>query len=582
MRTPTGSMATVIKVHDLLIRGGWIVDGTGAERRRADMVVDSGRITTIGPDLKADSARVIEADGRMVCPGFVDVHTHYDAQVFWDGTLSPSPLHGVTTIIGGNCGFSIAPLSDDPTDGEYLMRMLSRVEGMPLDSLRTGVPWNWRTTAEYFDAVGPLLAINAGFKVGHSALRRVAMGDEATEREATDREVSAMSSLLRDGLTAGAMGFSSTWSVTHNDPEGRPVPSRLASREEILTLCSVLKEFPGTSLEMLAAAGGPTDDESKALLCDMSLAAGGRQVNWNVMQVTARNLQECLAKLDASTYAAERGAKVVALTVPMVIAARLSLASGFVLDAIPGWEEVMFLPPDDKKRVLSDPEERKRLNCLAQGDHPFRPLANWGAMTIFDTVAEENQSYAGRTVADIAAERSCDPFDALLDIALADDLLTSFGYSEVQASREDWEARVGIWRDGRAVIGASDAGAHLDLLATFNYPTRVLAEPVREHGLLSFEEAVYRMTAVQADLYGLVDRGRLSEGAYADLIIVDESVVASNPITLRPDLPGGAARLYAGASGIDDVLVAGTPVVTDGKFTDHRPGRVLRSGADSR
>ena len=573
-------------MDDTLIRGGWVVDGTGGDRRRADVAITDGRITAIGPDLNSPSTavanRVIDADGRAVCPGFIDVHTHYDAQVFWDGTLSPSPLHGVTTVIGGNCGFTIAPLSDDPADGEYLMRMLSRVEGMPLESLREGVPWNWRTTAEYLDAVDPLLAVNAGFKVGHSAIRRVVMGEAATEREATDVEVAAMAGLLHDGLSAGAMGFSSTWSTTHNDAEGRPVPSRHASREEVLALCSVLVDHPGTGLEMLAAAGGPVDDESRSLLCDMSLAAGGRQVNWNVMQVTASTVDECLQKLEASSYAAERGAKVVALTVPMVIAARLSMASGFVLDAIPGWAEVMFLPHEDKKRVLADPAERRRLDDLAQSDHPFRRLANWGVMTIFDTVAPVNEGCAGRTVADIAAERDCGEFDALLDICLADDLLTSFGRADVEASRADWQARVDIWRDGRAVIGASDAGAHLDLLATFNYPTRVLAEPVRQHGLLSLEEAVHRMTAVQADLYGLIDRGRLVEGAHADVILIDEATVASDPVTMRPDLPGGAARLYAGASGIDDVLVAGVPVVAGGEFTDHRPGRVLRSGTDSR
>ena len=568
-------------MHDLLIRGGWVVDGSGDERRRADVAVDAGRISAIGPDLDGDAATVLDADGRTVCPGFVDVHTHYDAQVFWDGTLSPSPLHGVTTVIGGNCGFTIAPLSDDPADGEYLMRMLSRVEGMPLESLREGVPWDWRTTAEYLDAVDPLLGINAGFKVGHSALRRVVLGEAATEREATDDEVAAMAGLLRDGLAAGAMGFSSTWSTTHNDTEGRPVPSRHASRDEVLALCAVLCDFPGTSLEMLAAAGGPVDDESQALLCDMSLAAGGRQVNWNVMQVTANNVDECRQKLAASDYAAERGGRVVALTIPMVIAARLSLASGFVLDAIPGWAEVMFLPPEEKKRVLADPAERRRLDGLAQSDHPLRRLANWGTMTIFDTVAPENDGFVGRTVADIAAELGCDPFDALLDVALADDLLTSFGRADAPASREDWQARVDVWRDGRAVIGASDAGAHLDLLATFNYPTRVLAEPVRQHGLLPFEEAVHRMTAVQADLYGLVGRGRLAEGAHADVILVDEDVVDSDPVSLRADLPGGAARLYAGASGIDDVLVAGVPVVADGALTDHRPGRGLRSGTDS-
>ena len=569
-------------MYDTLIRGGWVVDGDGGPRRRSDVGIVDGRIATIGPDLDTADATVLDADGRIVCPGFVDVHTHYDAQPFWDGTLSPSPLHGVTTVIGGNCGFTIAPLSDDPADGDYLMRMLSRVEGMPLESLREGVPWNWRTTAEFLDAIDPLLAINAGYKVGHSALRRVVMGDEAVQREATEAEVAAMADLLRAGLAAGAMGFSSTWSRTHNDAEGRPVPSRHASRRELIDLCSVVADFDGTGLEFLPGVGGPVDEESRQLLTDMSLAAGGRQLNWNVMQVTAGNIDECFLKLEAGTHAAERGAKVVALTVPMVIAARLSLASGFVLDAIPGWEEVMFLPREDKKRILANPEQRRRLDSLAQGDHPLRRLANWGALTIFDTVDPANARFDGRTVAAIAAELGCEPFDALLDIALVDDLQTSFGRPDVPASRQDWEARVRIWRDGRAVIGASDAGAHLDLLATFNYPTRVLAEPVRDHGLLELEEAVHLMTAVQADLYGLVDRGRLHQGAHADVLLIDEASVASDPVTMRPDLPGGAARLYAGASGIDDVLVAGVPVVEAGAFTDARPGRVLRSGTDSR
>ena len=569
-------------MFDTLIRGGWVVDGDSGPRRRADVGIVDGRIAGIGTDLDTADATVLDADGRIVCPGFVDVHTHYDAQPFWDGTLSPSPLHGVTSVIGGNCGFTIAPLSDDPADGEYLMRMLSRVEGMPLESLQEGVPWDWKSTAEFLDAVDPLLAINAGYKVGHSALRRVVMGDDAVQREATDVEVAAMAELLRAGLAAGAIGFSSTWSTTHNDAEGRPVPSRHASRSELIHLCSVLVDFPGTGLEFLPGIGGPVDEESRQLLTDMSLAAGGRQLNWNVMQVTAKNVDECLLKLEAGTHAAERGAKVVALTVPTLIAARLSLASGFVLDAIPGWEEVMFLPREEKKQILADPAQRRRLDDLAQGDHPLRRLANWGALTIFDTVNPVNARFDGRTVAHIAAELGCDPFDALLDIALADDLQTSFGRADMPASREDWEARVGIWRDGRAVIGASDAGAHLDLLATFNYPTRVLAEPVRQHGLLELEEAVHLMTAVQADLYGLVDRGRLHEGAHADVLLIDESAVDSDPVSMRPDLPGGAARLYAGASGIDEVLVAGVAVVEAGTFTRARPGRVLRSGTDSR
>ncbi|MCH2411952.1 MAG: amidohydrolase family protein, partial [Acidimicrobiales bacterium] len=229
---------------DTVVRGGWVVDGTGDDRRRADLGIVDGRIVALG-DVDDEAAHTIDADGRVVAPGFIDVHTHLDAQPFWDGTLSPSPLHGVTSVVGGNCGFSIAPLSDDPADGEYLMRMLARVEGMPLEALQEGVPWNWRTTAEYLDAIEPHLAVNAGYKVGHSALRRVVMHEECTGREATPDELAAMCDLLRSGLAAGALGFSSSWSRTHNDADGHMVPSRYAHRDELIELCRVVGEFPG-------------------------------------------------------------------------------------------------------------------------------------------------------------------------------------------------------------------------------------------------------------------------------------------------------------------------------------------------
>src|SRR4051794_27603853 len=227
-------------MYDILIKGGDLVDGTGSARRRADVAIQGDRVVAIGDvdsGMAGDAATTIDATGKVVTPGFVDVHTHYDAQVFWDGALTPSPLHGVTTALAGNCGFTIAPLSDDAADGDYLMRMLARVEGMPLESLREGVPWNWKTTAEYFDQIEGRLGINAGFMVGHSAMRRVVMGDESIVREAKADELDAMRALLRAGLEAGALGFSSSWARTHNDAEGHMVPSRFATRDEIVGLC---------------------------------------------------------------------------------------------------------------------------------------------------------------------------------------------------------------------------------------------------------------------------------------------------------------------------------------------------------
>ena len=574
---PRGA-ASVTDMFDLLIAGGDVIDGRGGPRRRADVGIVGDRVSAIGNLVNggAPAAATIDAAGLAVTPGFIDVHTHLDAQVFWDQTLSPSPLHGVTTVIGGNCGFTIAPLGNDPAHGDYLMRMLARVEGIPLEALQQGVPWSWQTTAEYLDAIDGNVAVNAGFKVGHSALRRVVMGDDSVRRACTDDELEAMKALLRDGLEAGALGFSSSWSRTHNDPMGNKVPSRCAERDELVALCSVLADFDGTSVEFIPALG-PFEEWALELMSDMSAAARS-PLNWNVMTVTARSMDMNRAKLAAGDHAAARGGKVVALTVPLMLSLHLNFNSGFVLDALPGWEEVMLLPKEDKLRVLADPAERRRLNELAQGDHPLRALAHWERKVVFHSPAPENEGCAGRTVGEIATERGQDPWDALCDIALADDLETSFGNPATSEPDADWEARVEIWRDPRAVIGASDAGAHLDLFLTANYATTMLNEGVVKRGLISLEEAVHLLTEVQADLYGLVDRGVLAEGAYADVVVLDEASVGSGPTTFRSDLPAGASRLYADATGIEHVVCNGTEIVRGGQFTGARPGTLLRSG----
>ena len=565
---------------DTVISGGTVIDGTGAPARRADVGIQGDRIVKIGS--VGDPARTtIDASGKLVTPGFIDVHTHFDAQVFWDGALTPSPLHGVTTALAGNCGFSIAPLSDDPADGEYLMRMLARVEGMPLESLREGVPWNWKSTGDYLAAVEGRLGINAAFMVGHSAIRRVVMGMEASARPATEDEVTAMERMLRDGLEAGGLGFSSSWARTHNDAEGHMVPSRYAERDEILRLCAVLRSYEGTSLEFIPMNGPRFEPWAVELMADMS-AAAQRQLNWNVMTVSAANVAECREKLKAGDRAAEKGGKVVALTVPMSFGARLNFASGFVFDAMPEWEGVMALPLTEKLAVFRDPEGRARLDALAQSPaNPLLAVADWSNKVIFDVVAPENEEYRGLRVGDIAKELGRDPWDVLCDIVVADDLNTSFGTIPRPESDEDWAARLEIWRDHRAVIGASDAGAHLDLLASFNYATELLGKAVRRQRLLSFEEAIHLLTDVQGRLYGLRDRGRVAEGWYADLVVLDPGTVGSDDVAMRFDLPGGAGRLYAGAEGIDHVLVNGRRIVCDGRLTDERSGKLLRSGRDT-
>ncbi len=562
---------------DTVIRGGDVIDGSGRARQRADVGIRDGRVVAIGNVTEA-AERTVDASGLVVAPGFIDIHTHYDAQAFWDTTLSPSPLHGVTTVIGGNCGFSIAPLG--PEHGEYLMRMLARVEGMPLESLAAGVPWDWTTTAEYLAKLDGRLAVNAGFLVGHSAIRRVVMGDGAVGQHATPEQLAQMQALLADGLAAGGMGFSSSWATTHNDADGEPVPSRHATLDELVALCAVVRDHPGTTLEFIPTINmfGEADMD---VMTRMSLAAN-RPLNWNVLQVNSRSKEIIANKLSASDYAAERGAHVVALTVPDSIRTWISFRTGFLLDVLNGWSKPMALPDAEKLALLRDPAGRAHLNDMAQStEGTTRSLANWAVMTVTEAFAPETQRFIGRTIGEIATEQGMTPWDALCDIVVADGLRTLVSPPDRGADDESWKMRVEVWRDGRAVIGASDAGAHLDFLATFNYSTTVLAKAVRERGLLPLEEAVQLLTDVPARLYGIKDRGRIEQGACADIVVLDESTVGPGPIHTRHDLPAGAGRLYGEADGIEHVLVNGAEIVRSGAFTHARPGTILRSGRDT-
>jgi N-acyl-D-aspartate/D-glutamate deacylase len=564
---------------DLAIRNGTVIDGTGAAGRRAEVGVRDGRIVAIG-DLDEPAQRTIDAAGQVVAPGFVDLHTHYDAQAFWDPTLSPSPLHGVTTVIGGNCGFSIAPLATGT--GEYLMRMLARVEGMPLESLQLGVPWNWKSFGEYLGRLDGTLAINAGFLVGHSALRCAVMGERAVGEKASDDEIAAMVALLHRSIEEGGLGFSSSWSPTHNDGDGAPVPSRAASREELLALAGALRRHDGTSLEFIPGVGRFSDDEID-LMAQMSIAAG-RPLNWNLLTVIAFAREGVEAQLAASDYAAARGGQVVALTLPQLMSLRLNFTSLFILDALPGWSEVVALSLPERVRAFADPAVRERLAKGAASPEAgaFRALAVWDNMTIEDVVAPANERYRGRNLGEVARELGRPTFDVMCEIAIADDLGTSFRTPCFGDDEESWKLRKQTWRDPRALLGGSDSGAHLDMIDTFTATTALLGPAVRDRQMLSLEEAIQQITDRPARLYGLSQRGRIAEGFHADVVIFDPAAVKPGPVHTRRDLPGGAARLYAEAEGIAHVLVNGVEVVSQGALTRERSGRVLRSGADTK
>ena len=562
---------------DLAITGGTVVDGTGARPVRADVGVKDGRIVAVG-ELDGKATSTIDATDLVVTPGFVDLHTHYDAQAFWDTTLSPSPMHGVTTVFGGNCGFTIAPLT--PQDGDYLMRMLARVEGMPLESLAQGVPWDWTTTAEYLDRLDGTLLPNAGFSVGHSALRRVVMHDDATRREATPEEIDAMVALLRAGLQAGAMGFSSTWSPSHNDHTGVPVPSRWSSREEVLALCAEVRRHPGTVLEFIPAVG-EFPREVFELMGDMS-AAADRPLNWNLLQVHAQNWDLVQHQLAGFDIAAGRGGTVLALTLPDTFRLRLNFRSGFIFDILNGWDTLMALPPDEKLAMLRDPAARRTMNELAQSTQgPQRTIANWGNYQLLQTFSEKWMPHQGRIIGQIATELGVDPWDLVCDIVIDDDLNTVFANQDTGQTRETWERRVQVWRDHRAIVGASDAGAHLDMIDSYAFCTNMLQRAVREHGLMPLEEAVYHLTDRPARYYGLKERGRIATGWHADICVLDPTTVGPGPAEMRFDLPGGAGRVYSESVGVEHVIVNGVESVRNNVALQARAGTLLRSGRDT-
>jgi N-acyl-D-aspartate/D-glutamate deacylase len=567
-------------VLDLVIRDAQIVDGTGAPAGRGDVGVNGGRIVAVG-EVDNSATTTINADGLTLAPGFVDVHTHYDAQLFWDPTASPSVQHGVTTVIGGNCGFTLAPATSDQHD--YLTRMLARVEGMPLEALRAGLDWDWESFGDWLHRLDGGTAINAGFLVGHSALRLAAMGDDAVGSEATTGQVERMVALLGDALAAGALGLSTSQSHTHNDGAGQPVPSRSASRDELLALATGVREHPGTTLEAIipGCLSGFTDEDI-ALLTDMSLAAN-RPLNWNVLGVSAANPAGHKGQLRASEVAAERGGRVVALTLPHSMKIRLSFLSGFVLDGLPGWRDIMHLPVGERLRVLADPAVRRRLNEGAQSEEAgvLRGLAQWERLIVVETFAPENDDANGRRVGEVAAARAAEPFDTLLDIVIADELRTGLTPAMSGDSEADWRVRAEVWRHPDVVIGGSDAGAHLDMMCGAIYTTSLLGHGVREHQVVTLEEAVRLITDVPARLYGLRERGRIAPGWHADLVMFDPATVDHGPERTRYDLPAGAPRLVADAHGITSVLVGGVEVMRDGAATGAMPGTVLRSGRDT-
>ena len=572
-------------MFDTLIVNGTLVDGSGAPARPADVGIADGRITAVADPgtLTGPAADTIDADGLVVCPGFVDPHTHYDAQIFWDPQATPSNLFGVTTVIGGNCGFSLAPIAD-ASDAEYLKRMMVKVEGMELVALESGVPWNWEGFADYLRAVeGGGVAVNVGFMVGHCALRRAVMKDDAVGHEANTDQISLMRGLLAESLAVGGMGFSTGRSYTHNDWDGQPVPSRWASEDEVLELCRETRTHEGTTLEWVAdgCMKGFSEDEV-SLMTRMSLEAD-RPINWNVLTIDSARPDDYRNQIAACERAAADGATVVALTMPILVSMNMNLGSFCALHMLPGWSEVFGLPIPERVEALRDEATLIRLENSAASPEAgvFSRLTGWADYRIGDTYSAANEGLKGRRVGDIARERGRRDFFCLVDVCLADDLRTVLWPAPTDDDPESWRLRAEAWEHPAVMIGGSDAGAHLDRMAGACYTTAWIDDCLHGRRLTTMENAVHHLTDVPARLFGLRDRGRIAEGFHADVVLFDPDTVGASEPVLVADLPGDGKRLWSDATGVSRVMVNGVTTVVDGVARETLPGRVLRSGRDT-
>jgi N-acyl-D-aspartate/D-glutamate deacylase len=573
---------------DLVLAGGLVVDGAGNPATVGDVGIRGGRIVDVGR-IGEPARRRLDVSGRVVAPGFVDPHTHYDAQLMWDPAATPSCLHGVTTVIGGNCGFTLAPVATTHDDARrvdantvYLQRMMARVEGMPLAALEQGLPWDWRGFPEYLDRLEGKIGVNAGFLVGHSALRRAVMGDDATRREATADEQRAIVAECEVALRAGALGLSTSRSTTHNDGANDPVPSRVASAGECVALAASLRAFPGTTLEFITTGciNGFTDDEM-SFMSELS-ARAGRALNWNVLSIDPGRPHLHEHQLSASERAAAVGGRIVALAMPTIGPSRICFHDYFALYSLPRWKDLIALPVDERVRHFADRDERRRLDAATKAPEAgaLRGLARWADLQIGETFAREHAGLAGRLVRDVAAERGADAWDVVCDLAVADGLRTVF-WTTGDMTPETARRRAPTLRDRRVLLGGSDAGAHLDRMCGARYPTKFLATYVRDAQAIALEEAVRLLTSAPARYFGLRDRGTLSVGAHADVVVFDPATVDAERIVSVADLPGAATRLTSAATGIEYVIVNGSVLVEHGAPTGARTGMLLRAGRDT-
>jgi N-acyl-D-amino-acid deacylase len=555
-----------------IVRGGTVVDGTGAPGRRADVRIVDGRIDEISPDLPHEpDAHEVDATGCAVAPGFIDIHTHYDAQVFWDPALTPSCFHGVTTVVAGNCGFSIAPTR--PHHRELIANTLEKVEDMDPASLNAGIPWEFESFPEYLATVqrhGSVL--NYAAYIGHTPLRIWVMGDESSKRQATDDEVAQMADIVRDAMDAGAAGFATSLAITHLGADGQPIPSRWASLGEIAALCQAVAD----SGRGVIGINGASNELRFEQIYDLQEQVG---VPFTYTALLTSHTGSHLKALAIHEDRFAKGARVWPQVSCRPLSFSMTMLEPFTLNTSPVFAELMALGVDGRREGYADPVWRQRVRDGWAAGIGIPP--RWETYEVMESDA--HPEHIGQRIDVMAAERGVDPFDLLLDLALDETDFRRIRVKAVLANGDPAGIEVLLNAAG-CTLGLSDAGAHVGQLCDAPLATDLLGSWVRDKGVLTLEDAVHKLTQVQAELFGFTDRGVLRAGMAADVVVFDPATVAPGPLRRVRDFPADAERLTADQPvGMRHLLVNGVHVIDDGALRDdavaERPGALLRPAA---
>ena len=556
-------------MYDLVLKGGRIYDGSGMPSFNGDVAVAGREIVEIGR-ITGNAKRTLNLDGLALAPGFIDPHTHLDAQLFWDPLGTSSCFHGVTSVVVGNCGLSLAPAK--PEDREAVIKSFVRVEAISRRVLEEGFEWKWTSTKEYLDVLGTRLGINVAALVGHIAVRHYVMGEDAVEREATPEEIAQMQRLVRQGMEAGAVGFSTNQNPRHMREDKKPVASRLASKEELGSLLDVLGEM---NTGVVQLSGGGADSRGRINYAADLARRTGRPVLWQSISHSwsrPNHWQEML--VNTERIFKEEGLPIYAMTQAKPFQNRYTLLDAQCFDEFATWKAAMFNTVAARKKMFADPDVRKKLRAEAIEDRsPSVFPRRWDVIFVDHVKLSKNKPLEGKSVEEIAKVLGKDGLDCFLDLSLEEDLKTRFVHTNTQG---DPQAVCEILKHPSVVIGQSDAGAHMGYDARFGYCTAFLGRWARDYGIMKLEEAVSKLTFRVASLFGLGDRGLVRPGFAADLAIFDPATINTLEPEYVQDLPANETRMIQRAAGVHHTVVNGEVVIENGATTGAYPGQVLR------